>query len=74
MFFTAYIKFAFAWRGGISIKPSANMDAMRGDMGGAAATLGAFVTIAKLKLPINIRGQYVCVYVYIYIYTMKFYP
>ncbi|PVG04621.1 putative cytosol aminopeptidase [Serendipita vermifera] len=40
--------------GGISIKPGANMKAMRGDMGGAATVLAALRTIAKLKLPINV--------------------
>ena len=43
--------------GGISIKPSASMDAMRADMGGAACTLGSIYTAAKLKLPINIIGM-----------------
>ncbi|XP_061439423.1 cytosol aminopeptidase isoform X3 [Rhineura floridana] len=42
--------------GGISIKPSANMDAMRADMGGAATICSAIVTAAELKLPINIIG------------------
>jgi len=40
--------------GGISIKPSANMKLMRGDMGGAAAVVSATLAIAKLKLPINV--------------------
>ncbi|GAA6091915.1 cytosol aminopeptidase isoform X1 [Tachysurus ichikawai] len=42
--------------GGISIKPSSGMDAMRADMGGAAAVCSAIVTAAALKLPINIIG------------------
>ncbi|XP_070613494.1 cytosol aminopeptidase isoform X3 [Erythrolamprus reginae] len=42
--------------GGISIKPSANMDAMRADMGGAATIFSAIVTAAELKLPINLIG------------------
>ncbi|XP_055327958.1 cytosol aminopeptidase-like [Paramacrobiotus metropolitanus] len=42
--------------GGISLKPAANMDLMRGDMGGAACTAGALLTVAKLKLPINLLG------------------
>ena len=46
--------------GGISIKPSASMDAMRADMGGAACTLGSIYTAAKLKLPINIIGMIDC--------------
>ncbi|CAG8615726.1 13128_t:CDS:2 [Acaulospora colombiana] len=40
--------------GGISIKPGANMKAMRGDMGGAATVLATLITIVKLKLPINV--------------------
>jgi len=40
--------------GGISIKPSANMDEMRADMGGAACVLSAVYTAARLKLPVNI--------------------
>ncbi|XP_065559737.1 cytosol aminopeptidase-like isoform X2 [Artemia franciscana] len=42
--------------GGISIKPSAGMDAMRGDMGGAACTFAAIKTIASLNLPVNVKG------------------
>ncbi|KAM4854919.1 cytosol aminopeptidase [Thomomys bottae] len=42
--------------GGISIKPSANMDLMRADMGGAATVCSAIVSAAKLDLPINIVG------------------
>nr|XP_004656136.2 cytosol aminopeptidase [Jaculus jaculus] len=42
--------------GGISIKPSANMDLMRADMGGAATICSAIVSAAKLSLPINIIG------------------
>uniref|UniRef100_A0A8C5S2J1 Cytosol aminopeptidase n=1 Tax=Laticauda laticaudata TaxID=8630 RepID=A0A8C5S2J1_LATLA len=42
--------------GGISIKPSANMDAMRADMGGAATIFSAIVAAAELKLPINLIG------------------
>ncbi|XP_064485088.1 cytosol aminopeptidase-like [Ornithodoros turicata] len=42
--------------GGISIKPSANMDLMRGDMGGAASVVGAFFAIASLKIPIHLVG------------------
>ncbi|KDN37099.1 hypothetical protein RSAG8_10374, partial [Rhizoctonia solani AG-8 WAC10335] len=40
--------------GGISLKPSAGMKLMRGDMGGAAAVSSATLAIAKLKLPINV--------------------
>lgn len=42
--------------GGISIKPSAGMDAMRADMGGAATICSAILTAATLKLPINLIG------------------
>uniref|UniRef100_G1PYQ5 Cytosol aminopeptidase n=1 Tax=Myotis lucifugus TaxID=59463 RepID=G1PYQ5_MYOLU len=42
--------------GGISIKPSANMDLMRADMGGAATICSAIVSAAKLSLPINLIG------------------
>ena len=41
--------------GGISIKPSAKMDQMRGDMGGAACMTGCLYTVAQLKLPINLK-------------------
>jgi leucyl aminopeptidase len=40
--------------GGISIKPSADMDEMKGDMTGGAIMLAAIVTAARLKLPLNI--------------------
>ncbi len=40
--------------GGTSIKPSAGMGLMRGDMGGAAAVIGAMYAIASLKIPINV--------------------
>ena len=42
--------------GGISIKPSKNMDAMRADMGGAAVSLGSLFSIASLKIPVNLKG------------------
>ncbi|XP_067107018.1 cytosol aminopeptidase [Osmerus mordax] len=42
--------------GGISLKPSSGMDAMRADMGGAATVCASIVTAAALKLPINIIG------------------
>jgi leucyl aminopeptidase len=41
--------------GGISIKPSANMDEMKYDMCGAASVIGAFVAAVELKLPINLK-------------------
>jgi leucyl aminopeptidase len=42
--------------GGISIKPSAEMDEMKFDMGGAASVLGAFRAVADLKPSINLVG------------------
>jgi leucyl aminopeptidase len=42
--------------GGISLKPSAGMEAMKGDMGGAAAVLGALRAIALLDLPLHVVG------------------
>lgn len=47
----------FAGSGGISLKPSPSMDAMRADMGGAATVCASVVTAAALKLPINIIGE-----------------
>jgi leucyl aminopeptidase len=40
--------------GGISIKPSENMDKMKDDMSGGAAVLGAIANAAALRLPLNI--------------------
>ena len=42
--------------GGISIKPSQDMDEMKFDMGGAASVLGTFRAIAELKPAINLIG------------------
>ncbi len=42
--------------GGISIKPSAEMDEMKFDMCGAASVLGVFRTLAELKPTINVVG------------------
>ena len=42
--------------GGISIKPSAGMAEMKMDMSGAAAVIGAFEAVARLKLPVHIIG------------------
>jgi leucyl aminopeptidase len=42
--------------GGISIKPSAGMASMKMDMGGAAAVIGTFEAIARLKLKKNVIG------------------
>lgn len=46
--------------GGISLKPSAGMEEMKGDMAGAAAVLGAIKAIAELKLPVNVIGITPC--------------
>ena len=40
--------------GGISIKPSAKMDAMRADMGGAATVTATMKAVASLGLKINL--------------------
>ncbi len=42
--------------GGISIKPSASMGEMKMDMSGAAAVVGTFEAVARLKLPVHIVG------------------
>lgn len=42
--------------GGISIKPSPDMDEMKFDMGGAAAVLGVFRALGELKLKANVVG------------------
>jgi len=42
--------------GGIDIKPAAGMEAMKGDMAGAAAVVGAMLAIAKLKPKHRIIG------------------
>jgi len=42
--------------GGISLKPSAEMDEMKYDMCGAATVLGVFKTIAEMDLPLNVIG------------------
>jgi leucyl aminopeptidase len=42
--------------GGISIKPAENMEAMKGDMAGAAAVLAATRAIALLHLPIHVTA------------------
>jgi len=43
--------------GGISIKPSKNMDEMKFDMGGAAAVLGVLEAVAELGWPLNVIGM-----------------
>lgn len=42
--------------GGISLKPSSNMDKMRADMSGAACVVATFAAVAALKLPIKMIG------------------
>src|SRR5206468_5205220 len=42
--------------GGISIKPAQNMEEMKFDMSGAAAVLGTFETLGRLKPKINVVG------------------
>jgi len=42
--------------GGISIKPSADLHLMKGDMAGAAAVLAAMRAIAQRKLPIDVTA------------------
>lgn len=46
--------------GGISIKPTEGMGAMKTDMAGAAAVLGAMRAIGMLKLPVNVIGLAPC--------------
>ncbi|HJV94530.1 MAG TPA: leucyl aminopeptidase [Albitalea sp.] len=42
--------------GGISIKPSAEMDEMKFDMGGAASVLGTLRAVAQIKPKVNLIG------------------
>ncbi len=42
--------------GGISLKPSLNMEEMKGDMGGAAAVLGTIKALALRKAKANVVG------------------
>ena len=42
--------------GGISIKPTKGMKRMKGDMGGAAAVIGALRAVALLDLPLHVVG------------------
>lgn len=42
--------------GGISIKPAPQMDEMKYDMSGAAAVLGAFEAVGRLKPQLNVIG------------------
>ena len=42
--------------GGISIKPAAEMDEMKFDMGGAASVLGTLCAVARLQAKVNLVG------------------
>jgi leucyl aminopeptidase len=42
--------------GGISLKPSGEMDEMKFDMCGAASVLGTMKAIGEMKLPVNVVG------------------
>lgn len=42
--------------GGISIKPAAGMESMKGDMSGGAAVIGTMWALGKLKPKINVTG------------------
>jgi leucyl aminopeptidase len=42
--------------GGISIKPAQNMEDMKYDMSGAAAVLGTFETLGRLRPPVHVVG------------------
>ncbi len=46
--------------GGISLKPSAGMEAMKGDMCGAAAVIGLIDALAALRVPRRVIGVVVC--------------
>ena len=43
--------------GGISLKPAAGMEAMKGDMAGGASVLGAMQAIGQLRPRINVTGM-----------------
>ena len=53
-------KFAYVGKGitfdtgGLALKPAQGMEAMKSDMSGAAAVVGAIIAIAELKLPVAI--------------------
>jgi len=42
--------------GGISLKPSGEMDEMKYDMSGAGSVLGTMQAVAQMRLPINVVG------------------
>ncbi len=44
--------------GGISLKrPSAIMEHMKGDMGGAAVVMGVFSALSELRIPVEVHGE-----------------
>lgn len=45
--------------GGLSLKPSASMEDMKCDMTGSAVVLATMTAVARLKLPVNLRGYMV---------------
>jgi leucyl aminopeptidase len=47
--------------GGISIKPAAGMEDMKGDMGGSAAVIGVMHALAERKANVNVVGLIGCV-------------
>ncbi|SDD43789.1 leucyl aminopeptidase [Sporomusa acidovorans] len=46
--------------GGLSLKPSQNMDEMKGDMAGGGAVLGAMMAIGQIKPKVNIIAVVPC--------------
>ena len=46
--------------GGMSIKPGAEMDEMKFDMGGSASVLGTIKALCEARLPINVVGALAC--------------
>ncbi|MFA7249906.1 MAG: leucyl aminopeptidase [Dehalococcoidia bacterium] len=46
--------------GGISLKPAENMDAMKGDMSGAASVIAAIGALARLKAKVNVMAIAPC--------------
>ncbi len=42
--------------GGLCLKPGASMEAMKSDMTGAAVVVAAIQAVARLALPVNVRG------------------
>lgn len=46
--------------GGLSLKPSTDMLAMKGDMSGAASIVGALIAADRLGLPTHVRGYLAC--------------